>query len=179
MRKMRVAVGSLVDRATLGRRLLEAAAEVLRLEWGAIYLAEAPRRAAPAGRLPRARRPTSGCSPPTTRWSSGSAGRRRSGCRTPMALAGASDPATDAMIALGGEVANALEADGDLAGLLVLGPKRSGMPYEDEEIAFLGALSSVADPGPALGGHPADARSRSTRSCATRSRRSPSSSGGS
>ena len=31
-----------------------------------------------------------------------------------------------------------------LAGLLVLGPKRSGMPYEDEEMAFLGALSSVA-----------------------------------
>ncbi len=40
MRKMRVAVGSLVDRATLGRRLLEAAAEVLHLEWGAIYLSE-------------------------------------------------------------------------------------------------------------------------------------------
>ena len=40
MRKMRVAVGSLVDRATLGRRLLEAAAEVLRLEWAAIYLAD-------------------------------------------------------------------------------------------------------------------------------------------
>ncbi len=48
------------------------------------------------------------------------------------------------MIALGGEVASALEADGHLAGLLVLGPKRSGMPYEDEEVAFLGALSSVA-----------------------------------
>ena len=48
------------------------------------------------------------------------------------------------LIALGGEVANALEADGALAGLLVLGPKRSGMPYEAEEIAFLGALSSVA-----------------------------------
>ncbi len=42
MRKMGVAVGSLVDRETLGRRLLEAAAEVLRLEWGAIYLREAP-----------------------------------------------------------------------------------------------------------------------------------------
>ncbi len=29
-------------------------------------------------------------------------------------------------------------------GLLVLGPKRNGLPYEDEEVAFLGALSSVA-----------------------------------
>ena len=44
MQKMRLAVGSLVDRTTLGRRLLEAAAEVLRLEWGAIYLGEAPAR---------------------------------------------------------------------------------------------------------------------------------------
>ena len=48
------------------------------------------------------------------------------------------------MIALGGEAATALGGDGHLAGLLVLGPKRSGMPYEDEEMAFLGALSSVA-----------------------------------
>ena len=40
MQKMRLAVGSLIDRVTLGRRLLEAAAEVLRLEWGALYLCE-------------------------------------------------------------------------------------------------------------------------------------------
>ena len=40
MQKMRLAVGSLIDRVTLGRRLLEAAAEVLRLEWGALYLGE-------------------------------------------------------------------------------------------------------------------------------------------
>ncbi len=55
MRKMRVAVGSLVDRATLGRRLLDAAAEVLRLEWGAIYLGPASRGGRPLrlGGLPR------------------------------------------------------------------------------------------------------------------------------
>src|SRR4029077_5404892 len=72
--------------------------------------------------------------------------RRVSGLRVPqsVALGGSSDRATDAMIALGGEAANALEADGNLAGLLVLGPKRRGVPYEDEELAFLGALSSVA-----------------------------------
>ena len=44
MQKMRLAVGSLIDRVTLGRRLLEAAAEVLRLEWGALYLGDAPGR---------------------------------------------------------------------------------------------------------------------------------------
>ena len=62
------------------------------------------------------------------------------------------------MIALGGEAATALGGDGQLAGLLVLGPKRSGMPYEDEEMAFLGALSSVATLVLAFGRHPADAR---------------------
>ncbi len=35
MQKMRMAVGSLVDRITLGNRLLEGAVEVLRVEWGA------------------------------------------------------------------------------------------------------------------------------------------------
>src|SRR5512135_545336 len=143
MRKMRVAVGSLVDRATLGRRLLEAAAEVLRLEWGAVYLGEAEggplRLVACHGPSPdeQALGPDN---PLVERL------RQSSAIRVPHAVAApaGSDPATDAMIALGGEVANALEADGDLAGLLVLGPKRSGMPYEDEEIAFLGALSSVA-----------------------------------
>src|SRR5262249_46782186 len=40
MQKMRLAVGSLVDRITLGRRLLEGAVEVLRVEWGALYLCD-------------------------------------------------------------------------------------------------------------------------------------------
>ncbi len=40
MRKMSQAVGNLVDRGTLGRRLLEAADEVLHVEWGALYLGE-------------------------------------------------------------------------------------------------------------------------------------------
>ncbi len=48
------------------------------------------------------------------------------------------------MIALGGEAATSMGDDGQLSGLLILGPKRSGMPYEDEEMAFLAALSSVA-----------------------------------
>ena len=143
MRKMNLAVGSLVDRETLGRRLLEAASEVLRVEWGAIYLA-GPLGAgyevvACVGPPPDDRRLVDE-NPLIRRLRLGSS------IRVPhaMSLAAVSDPATDAMIALGGELANALEADGELAGLLVLGPKRSGLPYEDEEIAFLGALSSVA-----------------------------------
>src|SRR5690606_33254875 len=80
--------------------------------------------------------------------------RRTSSVRQSHALgaSGASDPAADAMIALGGEAACGVGGDGELAGVLVLGPKRSGVPYEDEEMAFLGAISSVA----ALALHSAD-----------------------
>ncbi len=143
MRKMNLAVGSLVDRATLGRRLLEAASEVLHIDWGAIYLAEPEGHGyelvACLGPSPDEPRLPSD-NPLVARLG------RSSSIRVPhaMALAGSSDPATDAMIAVGGEAAHALESEGALAGLVVLGPKRSGLPYEDEELAFLGALSSVA-----------------------------------
>jgi transcriptional regulator with GAF, ATPase, and Fis domain len=143
MRKMSHAVGSLVDRNTLGRRLLEAAEEVLRIEWGALYLGE------PVGG-PLALIACQGPEPEDRVLAENNPLvqrlRTEATIRLPhaMALVSTSDPATDAMIALGGEVVTALEADGTLAGLLVLGPKRSGMPYEDEEVAFLGALGSVA-----------------------------------
>ena len=45
MQKMRLAVGSLVDRVTLGSRLLEGAVQVLRLEWGALYVYEPSEKA--------------------------------------------------------------------------------------------------------------------------------------
>jgi transcriptional regulator with GAF, ATPase, and Fis domain len=143
MQKMNLAVGSLIDRLTLGRRLLEAAAEVLRLEWGALYLVDPQGRAfqlvAAHGPSPDEQSLVS--DNPLVIRLRGTATVRLTHA---MALSGTADPASDAMIALGGEAAAALGGDGHLAGLLVLGPKRSGMPYEDEEMAFLGALSSVA-----------------------------------
>jgi len=143
MQKMNLAVGQLVDRGTLGHRLLEAAAEILRLEWGAIYLAEGAAQpfqlAAWHGPEPD-ERTLPRDNPLIERLKIDSI------LRAPhaIALSAASDPATDTMIALGGEIARSLEADGELVGLMVLGPKRSGLPYEDEEVAFLGALGSVA-----------------------------------
>jgi transcriptional regulator with GAF, ATPase, and Fis domain len=143
MRKMSHAVGSLVDRATLGRRLLDAADEILRLEWSAIYLGETT--GGPFALVACQGPEPDECvlaeeNPLVERL------RQTSTIRVPhsMTLVPASDPATDAMISLGGEVATALEADHSLAGLVVLGPKRNGMPFEDEEVAFLGALGSVA-----------------------------------
>ena len=180
MQKMRLAVGSLVDRATLGRRLLEAAAEVLRLEWGAIYLRDAPDGPLPPGGLPRARRPTSRRSPTdnplVARLQADADGPAlaRHGAR-----AAASDPATDAMIALGGEAATA-------AGGRRRAGRAAGPGAQAERHALRGRGDGV--PGrPRLGGHAGLALGRtssrpsraSTRSCATRSTRSPSSSGGS
>ena len=157
MRKMRLAVGSLVDRETLGRRLLEAAAEVLRVEWGAIYLREPLGRAVSAGGLSRPDARRADAWRPTTRWSCGFGGSPtvRTAARD---VAGESGrPGDRRHDRPGRRGRHALEADGELAGLLVLGPKRSGMPFEDEEMAFLGALSSVATLGHPLGGDPGDA----------------------
>ena len=109
---MRLAVGSLVDRATLGRRLLEAAAEVLRLEWGALYLADGPGRplqlVASHGPAPDEQVAGAGQSAgrPAAADADGPALARHG------ARATAADPATDAMIALGGEAATALGDDG-------------------------------------------------------------------
>ena len=143
MQRMNLAVGQLVDRATLGHRLLEAAADTLRLEWGAIYLADAPD--GPLG-LAAWHGPE-----PDERFLAATnplidSLRAIGTIRAPRAEAEGQhrDPATDTMIALGGEVARLLAADGVPVGLIVLGPKRNGLPYEDEEVAFLGALSSVA-----------------------------------
>ena len=143
MQRMRLAVGSLVDRVTLGRRLLEAAAEVLHLEWGALYLGDSPggplQLVASHGPAPDEHL-LAAAHPLVARL------RQTPAVRLSHAAApdGSPDPATDAMIALGGEAATSVGDDGQLSGLLILGPKRSGMPYEDEEMAFLAALSSVA-----------------------------------
>jgi len=143
MQKMRVAVGSLVDRITLGKRLLEGAAEVLRVEWGALYLCEPSEKAfhLVVCNGPTPDQQTLAMDNPLVVRLQQTPTARLSHA---LAAGASSDPATDAMIALGGEAASAVGGGGQLAGLLILGPKRSGMPFEDEEMAFLGALSSVA-----------------------------------
>ncbi|WP_337173030.1 sigma-54-dependent Fis family transcriptional regulator [Paludisphaera sp.] len=142
MQKMRLAVGSLVDRETLGTRLLEGTAEVLRLEWGSLYLSSAD-----GGRFELAA--SHGPSPDDAVLEAGhpliERLRRTSSIRASQAAGSVgADAATDAMIRLGGDAACGIGADGKLAGVLVLGPRRSGLPYGDEEMAFLGALCSVS-----------------------------------
>ena len=157
MQKMRLAVGSLIDRVTLGRRLLEAAAEVLRLEWGALYLGDAPGRplqlVASHGPAPD-ERSLAADNPLVVRL------RQTPAVRLSHALAlnGASDPATDAMIALGGEAATSLGDDGHLSGLLVLGPQAERHALRRRGDGVPGGLELGRHAGAALGRHPADAR---------------------
>ena len=144
MQKMRLAVGSLIDRvdpwspAARGRCRSIAAGVGRTLPGG-----DAGATAATGGQpWPRARRAVARARP--SAGGSIAANARGPAFPRPGTQTVRSDPATDAMIALGGEAATSLGDDGQLSGLLVLGPKRSGMPYEDEEMAFLAALSSVA-----------------------------------
>ncbi len=144
MKKMSVAVDRLVDPSTLARRLLDAAGEVLRVEWGSIYLLDREGAsyslAACRGPQPEDKRLLD-TNPLLVRLGDD---RKAFRPQLSMQISGETDPAADALISLGGEIATPLQADGGLAGMLVLGPKRSGMPYEDEELAFLAALGSVA-----------------------------------
>ncbi|WP_165069595.1 sigma 54-interacting transcriptional regulator [Paludisphaera rhizosphaerae] len=142
MQKMRLAVGSLVDRQTLGKRLLEGTAEVLRLEWGALYLeGDEGRFELAASHGPAPDESVLEADDPLAMRLRETPSVRQSHSPT---SGGAHDPAADSMIRLGGEAACGVGGDGKLAGVLVLGPKRSGTAYEDEEMAFLGALSSVS-----------------------------------
>ena len=156
MQKMRLAVGSLVDRITLGRRLLEGAVEVLRVEWGC-STCSSRRKGVPPGGLPR---PEPDEQAPGHGQPAGGPAPADAG-RPPVARPGAGHvvrPRHRRHDRPGGEAASAVGGNGQLAGLLILGPKRSGMPFEDEEMAFLGALSSVATLALHSAGHPADAR---------------------
>lgn len=145
MARMSQAVGSLLDRETLSRRFLEATGEVLRVEWATVWLRDREEEgngfllAAALGPEPDERR-LEGDNPLILRFR-----EAEPGPVAPPKASDAADPAADALIRLGGEVAYDLRTSDDrLVGLLVLGPKRSGLPFEDEELVFLNALVSVA-----------------------------------
>ena len=147
MRQIEVAFESLLDRATLSNRLLEATGEVIRADWGAIYLTDQPDGSlalqAFTGPQPDAR--TIAFDSPLIEYLKGNAGLyldepNDEGDRL-------KESAKDLMISLGAELAVGLESTGRLVGFLILGPKPSGLPYEPEETAFLRALGTVASLG--------------------------------
>jgi transcriptional regulator with GAF, ATPase, and Fis domain len=147
VRQIEVAFESLMDRSTLSKRLLQATSEVIRSDWGSIYLSDQPdgvmRLQSSFGPEPETRK-VDRESPIVTYL-----GRHGVLSLEDHALPGDqnTEAAKDVMISLGAEMAVGLEASGRLAGFMLIGPKPSGMAYEPEEIAFLRALGSVAGLG--------------------------------
>ena len=137
-RRMSEAIEQLVDSPTLARRLLQTSAELLGVERGSIYLRDG---AAPLFRLTHAL----GAAPELAELSSGcpliEVVREHGSATAPLRLAG--DPAQRQLLFLGGETAHGLLHEGQLLGLLVLGPKEAGA-YTPEDLNLLAAFAQVA-----------------------------------
>ncbi|MFM1800670.1 MAG: Transcriptional regulatory protein ZraR, partial [Planctomycetota bacterium] len=148
MRQIEVTFESLIDRGALSCRFLQATSEVIRADWGAIYLRDTPNGAI-------CLQASEGPEPDVKELLSANPLIRCLESRASIHLDEMSDSsddrlmdgAKDVMISLGAEMAVGLESGGKLEGFLILGPKPSGLPYDAEEIAFVRALGSVAGLG--------------------------------
>ena len=136
-RRMSEAIEQLVDSPTLARRLLQTSAELLGTAGGAVYL----RQGDPAlYRLTHALGPV----PELTELSPGcpliEAVREQGSATAHLRLA--SDPARRQLLFLKGETALGLLHEGELLGLLVLGPKETGA-YTPEDLNLLTAFVQI------------------------------------
>jgi transcriptional regulator with GAF, ATPase, and Fis domain len=131
------AIEQLVDAPTLARRLLHAAADLLGVPAGAVYMREGePPVFRPVGHL--------GPDPATPEFSDDDslAVALRSFETLPPRGGGPTPAGASAKLrALGGEVAVALEHEGRLRAILVLGPKADGGAYSAEDLDLLAAFA--------------------------------------
>jgi transcriptional regulator with GAF, ATPase, and Fis domain len=138
MRRMSEAIEQLVDPPTLARRLLQTAAEMLSVGRGAVYLrqGEPPlyRITAALGPAPTLGELSFGCPLVETL---GARGTITVPPRGPL------DAAQRQVQFLGGQIAYALLHEGELLGLLVLGP-RDGAAYTPEDLNLLAAFAQIA-----------------------------------
>jgi transcriptional regulator with GAF, ATPase, and Fis domain len=143
LQRMNQAIEQLVDPPALARRLLHTAADLLGTARGAVYLRQGE---PPLYRLTEAL----GAAPELTELSSGCPlieylrGHPTLGVGHVPAAAGngAVAPAQRQLHLLGGEVAQALAHEGQLLGLLVLGPRESGA-YTHEDVQVLAAFAQL------------------------------------
>lgn len=147
MRQIESAFENLIDREALGMRLLRSTTEVIRADWGAVYLQDGPqgtiRLQAAEGPEPEIK--SLPAENPLTVYLKAHEGIHLD---EPNARADRDmEAAKDLMISLGAELAFALESGNRLEGFLLLGPKPSGLPYDTEEMAFVRAIGSVAGLG--------------------------------
>ena len=136
-RRMSEAIEQLVDSPTLARRLLQTSAELLGTAGGAVYLRQGD---PPLYRLTHALGPA----PELTELSPGcpliEAVREQGSATAHLRLA--SDPARRQLLFLKGETALGLLHEGELLGLLVLGPKEAGA-YTPEDLNLLTAFVQI------------------------------------
>ncbi len=136
-RRMSEAIEQLVDSPTLARRLLQTSAELLGAANGAVYLRQGD---PPLYRLTHALGPV----PELTELSPGcpliEAVREQGSATAHLRLA--SDPARRQLLFLKGEMALGLLHEGELLGLLVLGPKGAGA-YTPEDLNLLTAFAQI------------------------------------
>ncbi len=135
--RMSEAIEQLVDPPTLGRRLLHTAAELLGTPRGAVYLRQGSDPlyvlADSLGSAPALTELSSGCPLVEALRDGGSLA-----ARTP----GPTDPARRQLLFLRGEVAHALWHEGQLLGLLILGPKYHSA-YNPEDFHLLSAFTQL------------------------------------
>jgi transcriptional regulator with GAF, ATPase, and Fis domain len=136
-RRMSEAIEQLVDSPTLARRLLQTAAELLGVGRGSVYLREGD---SPLYSLTHA----IGTAPTLTELSSGcpliETVGQKAAATVRLMLSG--DPARRQLLFLGGETAHGLFHEGELLGLLVLGPKESGW-YTPDDLNLLTAFAQI------------------------------------
>ncbi len=141
LQRMSQAIDQLVDSPTLARRLLRTAAELLNVSRGAVYLRQ---NEAKLYHLTDAL----GAPPALAELSSGCPLVEALLTRGTLPYAGANGQGAAALRQLhfvGGEVAQGLLHEGQLLGLLVLGPKEAGS-YTSEEVNLLAAFAQITVP---------------------------------
>jgi transcriptional regulator with GAF, ATPase, and Fis domain len=137
LQRMSQAIDRLVDPLTLARRLLHTAADLLGASGGSVYL----RQGDPAlYGLADSQGPT----PPLSELSSGCPLVEAVRIQPTVGVAARplSPPAQRQLAFLGGAVAQGLLHEGQLLGLLVLGPRAAG-PYSAEDVQLLAAFAQV------------------------------------
>jgi transcriptional regulator with GAF, ATPase, and Fis domain len=142
LKRMSQAIEQLVDPPTLARRLLHTSAELLGAASGSVYLrqGEPPLYclADSLGPRPPLTELSTGC-PLIEALRHGAEGIALLGPRSGLSV---NDPARRQLQFLGGAVAHSLDHEGEMLGLLVLGPKEDGA-YSAEDFNLLAAFARL------------------------------------
>ncbi len=141
LQRMNRAVGHLVDRQSLSKRMLSSCRDALRVESAALYLRDSSRgpfqliAAENSEDIPLQFSPDE---PFITALKQDAALQRANpGSRA------SNSPEQNTLRLLRTELVYALELDGDIAGLVVLGHKTNGASYTAEDLTFLNALGQI------------------------------------